>query len=258
MSGGRIAAFVSAARSLLVVQVVAALLAVGVTAWAFFEVRGLVAEREQLRARVTELEAQAAQPQQPIMPMPLGPDPTINQILPPDALVPEAVDPGLTTTPEPGNDVAPVDPAGTPGNSVNPQPPSRWPQRPPVTTQPPTTTPPRLDCAGADRANPRCRPVPERPPIQQVPDRLTPRGEPLAPQQPPTLTRPQPQRPQTTARPQTTPQLQFRPQQIRPQVQRPQTTTTRPQTTTHPQWPATTRPQLQPPSSTPPRGTIIA
>ena len=246
MTGNRIAAFVSAARSLLVVQAIAALLAVGVTAWAFFEVRGAIAERDQLRARVAELEAQAAQPQQPLTPVPLGPDPLMNQILPPEVLAPETG----PILPDAGNVVVPVTPPQTsePGNTVTP--PGRWDQRPP-TAQPPATTPPRLDCAGADRANPRCRPIPERPPIQQLPDRLTPRGEPLTPQQtPPSTTRPQPQRPQPTARP----QLQLQPQQIRPQVQRP-SSITRPPTTAQPQRPTVTRPQPQPPSSTPPRET---
>ena len=239
MTGNRIAAFVSAARSLLVVQVLAALLAVGVTAWAFFEVRGAIAERDQLRARVAELEAQAAQPQQPLSPVPLGPDPLMNQVLPPEVLAPETG----PILPDAGNVVVPTTPPETaePGNTVTP--PGRWDQRPP-TTQPPATTPPRLDCAGADRANPRCRPIPERPPIQQVPDRLTPRGEPLAPQQtPPTTTRPQ-----ATVRP----QLQLRPQQVRPQVERP-SATARPQTTTQPQRSTLSRPQPQP-TPTPPPG----
>ncbi len=175
----RIAAFVSAARSLLVVQVVAALLAVGVTAWAFFEVRGVIAEREELRARVAQLEAQAAQPQQPLAPMPLAPDPSINQILPPDMMLPPEINETVpVTVPETGNVTVPVTPPGTtlpPGNSVTQQPPNRWNQQPP-------TTRPQLDCEGADRGRPGCRPIPERPPIQQLPDRLTPRGEPLAPQ----------------------------------------------------------------------------
>lgn len=257
MSGNRIAAFVSAARSLLVVQVVAALLAVGVTGWAFFEVRGLVAEREQLRARVNELEMQAAQPQQPLAPVPLGPDPLLNQVLPPEMLAPETG----PVLPDAGNVVVPTTPPETtePGNSVTP--PGRWDQRPP-TTQPPTTTPPRLDCAGADRANPRCRPAPERPPIQQVPDRLTPRGEPLTPQQqqPPTLSQPRPQRPapttrpepRPTAQPQPRPQLQVNPNMVRPQPQtRP--TPTRPRPQTQPAQPAP-----QQPSTTPPRPVVSA
>ncbi len=185
MSGGRLAAFVSAARSLLVVQLVAALLAVGVTGWAFFEVRGLVAEREQLRARVAELEAQAAQPQQPVMPVPLGPDPAFNQILPPDMLAPPEINQTMPVpVPETGNVTTPVTPGTTaPGNSATPQEPGRWNQQQP-------TTRPQLDCDGVDRGRPGCRPIPERPPIQRLPDRLTPRGEPLAPQQQPQSTPP--------------------------------------------------------------------
>lgn len=188
MTGSRIAAFVSAARSLLVVQVVAALLAVGVTAWAFFEVRGVIAERDQLRARVAELEAQAAQPQQPLTPLPLGPDPAINQILPPDVLMPPELNETVpVTVPETGNVAVQVTPPGTtavpPGNTATPQQPGRWNQQQP-------TTRPQLDCEGADRGRPGCRPIPERPPIQQLPDRLTPRGEPLAPQPQPQSTPP--------------------------------------------------------------------
>ena len=184
----RIAAFVSAARSLLVVQVVAALLAVGVTGWAFFEVRGLVAEREQLRARVAELEAQAAQPQQPMLPVPLGPDPSINQILPPEVLLPPELNQSVpVTVPEVGNLTTPVTPPGTtaPGNSAAPEQPGRWNQQ-----QSQTPTRPQLDCNGVDRGRPGCRPLPERPPIQRLPDRLTPRGEPLVPQQQPQSTPP--------------------------------------------------------------------
>jgi hypothetical protein len=182
MTGSRIAAFVSAARSLLVVQVVAALLAVGVTAWAFFEVRGLAAEREQLRARVAELEAQATQPQQPLVPVPLGPDPAFNQILPPDMTLPPEINETVPVTAPEANVVVPTTPPDTtttpPGNSATPQQPGRWNQHPP-------TTRPQLDCDGADRGRPGCRPIPERPPIERLPDRLTPRGEPLAPQQQP-------------------------------------------------------------------------
>lgn len=172
--GSRIGRFVSAARSLLVVQVLAALLAVGIAGWAFFEVRGVIAEREQLRARVAELEAlQTAQPQVPPAPTPLGPDPLINQILPPDMLVPPEVtqtpilpDAGVGNLQTPVTPPATTPPAGTPADQ---QPPGRWNQQQP--------TRPQLDCSGADRGRPGCRPVPARPPIQQVPDRLTPRGE---------------------------------------------------------------------------------
>ena len=251
----RVAAFVSAARSLLVMQVLAALLAVGVTAWAFFEVRGLIAERDQLRARVTQLEAQAGQPQQMVAPVPLEPDPLLNQIVPPDVLEPSNM---MDPAPDTGNVAEPVIPTETtePGNTVVP--PSRWNQRPPVTT--PTPTRPQLDCNGADRGRPGCRPLPERPPIQQVPDRLTPRGDPLVP---PTFTRPQPQRPTPQTRPEprptaqpTRPQLQINPNVVRP---RPQTrpTLTRPPTQTRPpsQPPQT---NTQQPSSTPPRSIVTA
>ena len=193
--GSRIAAFVSAARSLLVVQVLAALLAIGVTGWAFFEVRGVIAERDELRARVAELEAlQGTQPQMPVDPAPLPTDPLINQILPPDSLVPPEVQPiplpdagaGNAQTLPPGA----TPPVGTPPGTTSPpgqQPPGRWPQQQQPTTQPPTR--PQLDCNGADRDRPGCRPLPQRPPIEPVPDRLTPRGEPLVPPTRPQATR---------------------------------------------------------------------
>lgn len=263
----RIAAFVSAARSLLVVQVLAALLAIGVAGWAFFEVRGLVAEREQLRARVNQLETERGQQaQQPVAAVPLVDDPLINEVLPPEVLVPPEVTDAL---PEGGNVQIPVTPTvdAAPGNTVAP--PGRWDQRPPTTTRPPETTRPQLDCAGADRNRPGCRPLPERPPIQQLPDRLSPRGEPLAPQQqtpqtrPPTETRPQATRP--IAQPQTRPQLQVRPTAVRPQTQtspQPQTrpTLTRPTLTRPRPRPQTEPPQSAPqqPSSTPPRSVIIS
>lgn len=55
---GRIGQFVKAARSLLLVQAAVALLAVGLSVWAFVAVRELAADRDRLQARVAELEAQ--------------------------------------------------------------------------------------------------------------------------------------------------------------------------------------------------------
>lgn len=53
----RNARFVSAAKVLLAVQVAGCVGAAGVTAWAAFEVRDMVRERDALAARVTQLEA---------------------------------------------------------------------------------------------------------------------------------------------------------------------------------------------------------
>lgn len=67
--------FVSAARRLLLMQLVACLLALGVAGWAWFEVRGLVRERDALAARVAQLEREHVIPAaaQPKLPAPARP-----------------------------------------------------------------------------------------------------------------------------------------------------------------------------------------
>lgn len=167
----RLGAFVQAARSLLVMQVLAAVLALGVAVWALVEVQGLAAERNQLRGRVTELEAQrAVQPDLPPPPGTLPPAP-----LPPPEPLFNVVDPGfaptiLTPPPvltPPANTVAPLEPAGI--EPIEPVEEGGPPRRDP--------TPPRRDCSGVNADRPGCRRILERPEIAPVPDRLTPRGE---------------------------------------------------------------------------------
>jgi hypothetical protein len=59
MERGRIARFVRTARTLLLVQLAAALLATTFAVWAVVLVRDLAAERDRLRERVSELQAQS-------------------------------------------------------------------------------------------------------------------------------------------------------------------------------------------------------
>lgn len=162
---GRIARFVSAARTVLVLQVLAALLAVGVAAWAFVEVRGLAVERDRLKARVAELEAQSGA-MEPVGPaLPLGPDPAFNQILPPAP--PPDMNLIAPPPPAPEADVpAPVVPPAA--NKQEPEP--AGPVR-------------RWDCSGANAQSPRCRPPVERPKLPL--NNLEPRGPALGPRETP-------------------------------------------------------------------------
>jgi hypothetical protein len=179
---GRIARFVSAARNLLLLQVLAALLAVGFAAWAFVEVRGLAEERDRLRARVAELEAQGGA-MLPVGPaVPLGPEPAYNQILPtgtpPDLnmIVPPAVAPDV-------NGIAPALPVARPPAPVA--------EEEPEGAEPEPANPVRRwDCSGLNAQNPRCRPLMERPnlPLNKLEPRgpaLGPRGDPPGNQQGP-------------------------------------------------------------------------
>lgn len=163
---GRIARFVSAARTLLVLQLLAALLAIGVAAWAFVEVRGLAVERDRLKARVAELEAQssAVQPLGPAIP--LGPDPAFNQILPPGP----PPDMNLIVPP-------PVAPEADVAAPVTP--PAANKQEPQVAEPEPAGPVRRWDCSGANAQSPRCRPPMERPSLPL--NNLEPRGPALGP-----------------------------------------------------------------------------
>lgn len=164
---GRIGRFVKAARSLLLVQVLAALLALGIAIWAVVEVRAMAVERDRLRARVAELEAQqAAAPATGAAPLlPPGPGPLLNEVAPYD-LPPEATLP--PTLPD-ANVIAPTAPpvAAPPANQ----------QQPAEETGPPRN--PRWDCSGANARLPRCQPLMERPTVPL--NGLTPRGAPLGP-----------------------------------------------------------------------------
>lgn len=87
----RNARFVSAAKGLLAVQVAGCVGAAGVTAWAAFEVRDMVRERDALAARVAQLEA----------------------VIPPEMLPPPA-DPGVTDA----DQADPSDAVAAPDNEV--------------------------------------------------------------------------------------------------------------------------------------------
>jgi hypothetical protein len=152
----RIARFVQAARSLLVLQLLLGLLAALVAVWAFVEVRGLVAQRDQLRNRLGELENQVNM-QNAVAPAPLplpppGPAYDYNVAIPPpvNMIVPETVEPPANIQlPEPANV---SDSEDSFANQVGPP---RRPERRPL----------------------------ERPPVEPQQDRLSPRGDPLG--QPP-------------------------------------------------------------------------
>ena len=163
----RIARFVAAARNLMLLQALAALLALAIAAWAFVEVRGLAVERDRLKARVTELEAQQnGSGLAPGPAVPLGPDPAFNQMLPPGP-PPDynLVVPPIVTTPDANLIVPPADtppPAAEPGAEE----PAAGPVR-------------RWDCSGVNAQQPRCRPLMERPNLPL--NSLEPRGPALGP-----------------------------------------------------------------------------
>jgi len=148
---GRIGRFVKAARSLLIVQAVAALLAVALSIWAFVEVREMAAERDRLQTHVLELERDRAAHE------------ALSTGLPPDAIpmsnLGEAELPFAIPVPVPMTDpnvIAPVEPA-VPVE--------------PLAEAPPEEPAVAADCAGADANSPRCRPgrwttIPRRPPIR--------------------------------------------------------------------------------------------
>lgn len=168
LAPGRIGRFVSAARTLLALQVLAALLALGVAAWAFFEVRGMAVERDQLKARVAELEAQRGAPVLPVGPaVPLGPDPLLNQTAPLDLPPPPVlVPPAAPDT----NVILPAAPPAT----VTPPAPEAAPKAEPEPEPEPTEPVRRWDCSVANAQNPRCRPLMERPNLPL--NALEPRG----------------------------------------------------------------------------------
>jgi len=183
MTTSRIARFVAAARNLLLLQLLAAVLAIVIAAWAFVEVRAMAVERDRLKARVAELEAQQGSAVVPAGPaIPLGPDPLLNQAAPYDIPPPVELPPG---------------PLAPDANVILPGAPPTTTTLPPPTTTPPTTaTPPagnqqqtaepeaggqvrRWDCSGANAQNPRCRPLMERPNLPL--NALEPRGPALGP-----------------------------------------------------------------------------
>ena len=124
---GRNARFVAAARRLLLMQAGACLLALAVAAWAWFEVRGLLRERDTLAAQVAELEkrAQALPLQAP--PPAIAPMPAPTRRPAPRRKAPEpAGNIAETATPteptkggEPPIDPKPPEPAGDPPRDAN-------------------------------------------------------------------------------------------------------------------------------------------
>lgn len=184
----RIARFVAAARNLMLLQVLAALLAIVIAAWAFVEVRELAVERDRLKARVAELEAAQGTAIAPVGPgVPLGPDPLVNQtapfeLPPPVDLAPPLVAPDTnvilpgvppTTTLPPATALPPT--TTTPPATATPPPTNQQPTGEPEAGAPVR----RWDCSGANAQNPRCRPLMERPNLPL--NSLEPRGPALGP-----------------------------------------------------------------------------
>lgn len=169
---GRIARFVSTARTLLALQVVAALLAVGIAAWAFVEVRGMAVERDRLKARVAELEAQQGSALQTGPAVPLGPDPLLNQAAPLD------LPPPVDLVPPAPADTNVILPAPAPAEVRPPLAADEEPQAPEPEAAAPVR---RWDCSGANAQNPRCRPLMERPNLPL--NGLEPRGPALGPRE---------------------------------------------------------------------------
>jgi hypothetical protein len=134
---GRIGRFVKAARSLLIMQAAAALLAVALSVWAFVEVRELAAERERLQARVAELEGQRGAP---------SPVTTAPNDVPPDATLAPRAPPVLIPVPVPVLG-AELPAAGEPAPGT---------ETPAVEPKPTESAAP--DCSGDNASQPRCRP----------------------------------------------------------------------------------------------------
>ena len=161
---GRIARFVRAARTLLLMQLLAALLAVALAIWAVTAVWELAAERDRLRAQVDAMQSSRA----PVEETPLADNPVLNEVRPP-AMLPIAV---------------PVWQAPPDVNMIVPEPSAIPPDINQATEPAPETPPAGQDCTGADAGQPRCRPDRWNRPIPQRP---VPRPQP-DPQQPPAET----------------------------------------------------------------------
>jgi len=150
---GRIARFVRTARTLLLVQLAAALLAAIFALWAVVAVRDLAAERDRLRERVAELQTQSTTAA-PLATETLGAgEPVAPMVLPVAIPIADPLPETNTILPEPT----------LPDANVAAAPP------------PQTEAPPELDCTGANANQARCRPgrwtrpVPRRPPAEAPP-----------------------------------------------------------------------------------------
>ncbi len=137
----RIGRFVSAARSLLLVQLVAALIATALGVWAVVAVRDLAAERDRLRAQVADLEASRGTA---AAPAPVGPpqSPLDTEVRPP-AILPIAI-----PVPEAAPETNMILPGDAPPEAV-----------PPGAGEPGAATPPTpQECTGTNATLARCRP----------------------------------------------------------------------------------------------------
>ena len=141
--GGRIGRFVKAARSLLLLQLTAGVLAIALSVWAFVAVRDLAAQRDQLQSRVAELENQRTMgmPSQPVAPT----DGSVMTAAP--ILIPIPIGEAAGNVQVPVETAPPTPPAGT--TAPTEQQPSG---------QTPTQPNPGQDCSGANADQPRCRP----------------------------------------------------------------------------------------------------
>lgn len=164
MEGGRIGRFVRAARKLLLLQLAAAVLATAFAVWAVVGVRDLAAERDRLREQVAALQSQQT---------------GTAEFLPAETPGSASVTPPLVLP-----IAIPVDDSLADTNTLLPEPalpPEANVAAPPAPGAQPT---PELDCAGADSADPRCRPVRWRVPLQRRPAEPPPDAEPKNEQEP--------------------------------------------------------------------------
>lgn len=170
---GRNARFVRTAKKLLLFQVAASALAVGLAGWAAIEVAGLVDERDRLAARVAELEARP--PIDPLYPSEAPPPPPFAE---PAAPVPAPGDPGVVAPPAPPPPPSPSPSRpppssqqgdGTLGKPPAP-PPGPTPSPPPPAPPPPPPPPPSpiRECTRVDGRAVVCVPPYRRTPVASV------------------------------------------------------------------------------------------
>jgi|GEM_PF-5114681 len=166
IENGRIGRFVGAARKLLLMQLAAALLAVLLALWAVFAVWELAAERDRLRAQLSEAPPAPAAAAAAMSNTATALD---NEVRPP------AILPILIPMPEAPPDVNMIVPEL---NGVAP-----------VTNQvapPPADPPAEQECTGANANQVRCRPGRWSRPIPQRPvPRTQPEAQPDPPSTPP-------------------------------------------------------------------------
>lgn len=137
----RIARFVKAARALLLMQMVAAVIATGLGLWAVLAVRDLATERDRLRAQVTALEQgrPGAEADVGAQATPDGPAPSpLDSEVRPPAIMPVMI-PIVSDAPR--DTPVPVEPPATAD---------------PATGEPVTPPATATDCGGPNQ--PRCRP----------------------------------------------------------------------------------------------------